>query len=93
MDTPGDEPPSLIGRKAVDAAGRRLGRVIAVIHGRDRTDVLIEGRGLVRRRSRRVAIEHVHVDARGRAVLSGGAPILEVIRPDPDEPQLGVGSG
>ena len=40
---------TLIGCTAVDEEGRRLGRVIAIIHRRDGADVLIERRRWLRR--------------------------------------------
>lgn len=70
----GVEVAALIGLRVVDHRGRRLGRIIAVIHGRERIDVLVEGRGFIRRRSHRFPIERIAVDARGRACIT--APLL-----------------
>jgi len=63
----------LIGRRAVDAGGRRLGRVIAVIHKARGADVLIEGRVWLRRRTHRCSIDNVTISAAGTVVVSAGA--------------------
>ena len=70
---------TLVGCVAVDAEGRRLGRVIAVIHRARGVDVLIEGRRWLRRRSFRFALEDVTQAADGVLHVSlahaAGAPV------------------
>ena len=92
MDT-GIDTRALLGRTAVDERGRRLGRVVAVVHGRERADVLVEGRGIIRRRSRRFPLENVSLDERGRVRIVGPAPVLAVVDGGDDvQPRVGTES-
>ena len=65
----------LLGCKVVDARGRRVGRVIAVIHKARGADVLVEGRRwFLRRWSRRFQQEDV-------TLLAPGVAMVELQRP------------
>jgi hypothetical protein len=56
---------ALIGCVALDTKGRRLGRVVAVIHKARGADVLVEGRVWLRRRSYRFPVDAItRIDAR-----------------------------
>lgn len=50
---------ALIGRPVVDAAGHRLGRVIALIHRGDGCDVLLDHRRWLRHRVVRVGLDEL----------------------------------
>ena len=60
----------LLGCRVIDVGGRRLGRVIAVIHKAHGADVLIEGRRwFFQRHSRRVELDDIVLMAPGLAAM------------------------
>lgn len=60
---------ALIGCDVLDAEHRRLGRVVAVIHRADGTDVLVEGRRWLRHRGHRFELDELTQLADGRLVV------------------------
>jgi hypothetical protein len=61
---------ALIDRVVIDWRGRRLGRVIAVIHKAEGIDVLVEGRRWLLYRGYRFAADDLTWTADGRVVVS-----------------------
>jgi hypothetical protein len=61
---------ALIGRDVVDVAGRRLGRVAAVIHRAHSSDVLVEGRRWLRHHSHRFALDDMEPLPDGRLLVN-----------------------
>jgi hypothetical protein len=66
----------LIGRIVVDIAGRRLGRVAAVIHRAHSTDVLVEGRRWLHHRSYRYVLDDMEPLPDGRLLVHPERPAL-----------------
>ena len=66
----------LIGRAVVAVSGRRLGRVVAVIHRADSTDVLVEGRRWLHHHSHRFALDDMEPLPDGRLLVHPERPAV-----------------